>query len=188
MVRKRDAWTRAQDRLRRRRKRKIPQTGWLLSELSALTALPSRTIRYYVEQGVLARPEFRGTATRYGREHLLRLLGIERLKREGMKRLASIKQHLDAAGEAQLLAAVAARPPSAMVAAALGITTPSASSDGSASTGQTSTAGAGNTSRGELWRRLSLLPGLELLLAEDASPAVRQIAQQIQVHCSRSGS
>jgi hypothetical protein len=38
---------------------------------------------------------------------------------------------------------------------------------------------------GEAWRRVALLPGLELLMAEDASPAVRQIAQQIQGYCAR---
>jgi hypothetical protein len=38
---------------------------------------------------------------------------------------------------------------------------------------------------GEAWRRVLLLPGLELLIAEDASPAVRQVAEQIRGYCGR---
>ncbi len=118
MVRKRDAWTRARDSFRKRRKSRAPKTGWVITELAALTGQSPRTIRYYLQQGVLSRPPFFGTATRYGREHLLRLLGVERLKREGLRKLSVIKQRLDAAGDAELLAAVAAQPPSAAVTAA----------------------------------------------------------------------
>jgi hypothetical protein len=56
------------------------------------------------------------------------LLGVERLKREGLRNLSTIRQRLDATGEAQLLAAVAAQSPSAAVAAALGLPAPSAAS------------------------------------------------------------
>ena len=187
MVRKRDAYTRARDSLRQRRKTRPPKTGWLISELAALTGRPARTIRFYVEQGLLERPPFYGTATRYGRPHLLRLLGIERLKREGLRSLPLIKQRLDAAGEAELLAAVAARPPSAAVAVALGLADPNASSasnprEGALPIARGAEANA-SVAPGELWRRILLLPGLELLLADDASPAVRHVAMQVQAHC-----
>ncbi len=188
MVRKRDGWTRARDRLRRRRKTRAPKTGWVISELAALTGQSPRTIRYYLQQGVLTRPAFHGTATRYGREHLLRLLGIERLKREGLRKLAIIKQRLDAAGEAELLAAAVASVPSAAVATALGLEVAGASGAAGAPSVVSMDRGADSSQRaaepGEPWRRIALLPGLELLLAENASPAVRQVALQMQAHCA----
>ena len=101
MVRKRDAYRRMRDQGRIRLKRPKPKTGWVMAELAALTGLRPRTIRYYVDHGVLERPEFRGTATRYQRTHLLRLLAIQRLRREGVPNLAVIKQPIDAAGEAE---------------------------------------------------------------------------------------
>jgi DNA-binding transcriptional MerR regulator len=190
MVRKRDAWTRAQDQFRiRRNRRPAPKVGWVLAELAALTGQPRRTIRYYVEQGLLGRPEFRGTATRYQRSHLLRLLAIQRLKSEGVPSLSAIKQRIDAAGEAELLAAVSARPPSTAVATALGLpvsgAAPVSTQSASMVSGGAAAAPEEAELTGEAWRRVLLLPGLELLLAEDASPAVRQVARQIQVYCAR---
>jgi DNA-binding transcriptional MerR regulator len=189
MVRKRDAWTRARDRLRIRPKRPAQQTGWVLSELASLTGQRPRTIRYYVEQGLLEPPEFRGTATRYQRLHLLRLLAIERLRHEGVASLAAIKQRLDSAGEAELLAAVCAGPPSAAVAVALEL--PAVSAHVGAPGAQRAAAlvqavpGGGASELGTPLRRLVLLPGLELLLSEDASPAVRHVAAQIRAYCAR---
>jgi DNA-binding transcriptional MerR regulator len=164
--------------------------GWVLAELAALTGQPRRTIRYYVEQGLLGRPEFRGTATRYQRTHLLRLLAIQRLKSEGVPTLSAIKQRIDAAGDAELLAAVSARPPSTAVATALGLPVTgaapvSAQSSSMVTGGAAAAAGEGEAElTGEAWRRVLLLPGLELLLAEHASPAVRQVARQIQAYCA----
>jgi DNA-binding transcriptional MerR regulator len=162
----------------------------VISELAELTGQSPRNIRYYLQQGVLSRPTFHGTATRYGREHLLRLLGIEHLKREGLRKLSTIKQRLDAAGERELLAAVAARPPSAAVLAALGLAPANVTraSDGPCAQAASADHGAGarngTASAGEPWRRFQLLPGLELLLAESAGPAVREIALRIQAHCA----
>jgi hypothetical protein len=72
--------------------------------------------------------------------------------------------------------------PSAAVAAALGLPAPEANGAGAARAGA---AGAGAELVGEAWRRLVLLPGLELLLAENASPAVRHVAEQIRAYCAR---
>ena len=88
----------------------------------------------------------------------------------------------DAAGDAEILEAVRVRPPSAAVAAALGLAVPEANGSGAAAK-----TGAGAELVGEAWRRVLLLPGLELLVAEDASPspAVRQLAEQIRGYCGR---
>jgi DNA-binding transcriptional MerR regulator len=174
--------------LRIRPKRPARQTGWALAELAVLTGQRPRTIRYYVERGLVARPDFRGTATRYQRLDLLRLLAIERLKGEGVASLAAIKQRLDVAGEAELLAAVSARPPSAAVAAALelpaGAHVGTLTADRAAPMAHAALEGSASE-LGQPWRRLLLLPGLELLLADDASPAVRHVAAQIRAYCAR---
>jgi DNA-binding transcriptional MerR regulator len=188
---KRTARTRAGERARAKRWRQRQQaaarlTGWLISELGGLARLTPRTIRYYLQQGLLPPPVFRGTATRYGKVHLLRLLGIQLLKQEGVRRLSELERRLDAAGEAQLLAAVAARPHSAAVAAALGLpelpgTVASHTGAAQAAAAKQEVApGKSTTALGESWLRLQLLPGLELSLAESASPAARQLALRLQ--------
>lgn len=51
-----------------------------LEELAAAAGVSSRTVRYYVQRGLLPAPEFRGKDTAYSREHLLRLHAIKRLQ------------------------------------------------------------------------------------------------------------
>jgi DNA-binding transcriptional MerR regulator len=53
-----------------------------LAELAQLTELSETTIRYYVQQRLIRPIERRGTATRYERRELLRLLGFTRLKHD----------------------------------------------------------------------------------------------------------
>ena len=52
--------------------------------------MSAQRLALHVDHVVLERPEFRGTATRYQRTHLLRLLAIQRLRREGVPTLAVI--------------------------------------------------------------------------------------------------
>jgi len=51
-----------------------------LEELAAEAGVSPRTVRYYVQRGLLPAPELRGKDTVYGREHLLRLQAIKRLQ------------------------------------------------------------------------------------------------------------
>lgn len=51
-----------------------------IEELAAEAGVSPRTVRYYVQRGLLPAPEFRGKDTAYGREHLLRLRAIKRLQ------------------------------------------------------------------------------------------------------------
>lgn len=51
-----------------------------LQELAEEAGVAARTVRYYVQRGLLPTPEFRGKDTVYGREHLLRLHAIKRLQ------------------------------------------------------------------------------------------------------------
>lgn len=54
--------------------------SYKLEELAAEAGVSPRTVRYYVQRGLLPAPEFRGKDTVYGREHLLRLHAIKRLQ------------------------------------------------------------------------------------------------------------
>jgi DNA-binding transcriptional MerR regulator len=55
-----------------------------LEELAAEAGVSPRTVRYYVQRGLLPAPEFRGKDTAYGQEHLLRLLAVKQLQQAHM--------------------------------------------------------------------------------------------------------
>lgn len=58
------------------------QTNYKLDELAREAGTSPRTVRYYVQRGLLPAPTFRGRDTGYGREHLVRLRAIKRLQEE----------------------------------------------------------------------------------------------------------
>ena len=66
-----------------------------LNELSAAADVTPRTVRYYVQQGLLPSPGTRGPGTRYDRAYLDRLQLIRRLQREHLP-LAEIRRRLEA--------------------------------------------------------------------------------------------
>ena len=86
-----------------------------LPALAAAADVSTRTVRYYIQQGLLPAPESRGPGAHYGAEHLARLRVIKRLQREHLP-LAEIRRRLEAMApdEIQRLAAEseAKRPPS----------------------------------------------------------------------------
>lgn len=53
------------------------------------------TVKAYIRRGLLARVRFYGAATRYPREHLLRLLAVKYCKAQGIKRLDELRLKLD---------------------------------------------------------------------------------------------
>ena len=67
------------------------KTEWTLSELADETALPARTIRYYIARGLLPGPEVAGRGAVYGIQHLTRLREIQKLQRAG-RMLAEIAE------------------------------------------------------------------------------------------------
>jgi DNA-binding transcriptional MerR regulator len=153
----------------RRRRRRPPRTraklvlpGFTAAELGAKVGMTARTVRYYTAQGILPAPQFRGSATRYVREHLIHLAAIRHLQRDRRYSLAAIRQHLAplSAVELEGLAAVVlpefAEPP----AAAPPAVTPAQSAS-------------------DAWHRLTLVPGLEIHLHAAASSEVRALAQGI---------
>jgi DNA-binding transcriptional MerR regulator len=55
-----------------------------IDELCALTDLPKRTVRYYMQIGLVDRPEGETRAARYGQRHLEQLLSIRRWSQAGL--------------------------------------------------------------------------------------------------------
>jgi len=129
-----------------------------LEELAEHAGVSARTIRYYVQRGLLPAPTFRGKDSAYGREHAVRLSAI--------KRLQDAHQPLDAIQEAlaqrsleeieRLAEAVDLRPP--MVAPPV----------------------IAPRTAGARWTRLVLDRGLELHVSEDATPDVRALAERLR--------
>lgn len=66
-----------------------------LDELAEKADVSARTIRYYVQRGLLAAPLFRGKDTAYGEGHLLRLRLIKRLQDERFLPLDAIAVELE---------------------------------------------------------------------------------------------
>ena len=58
--------------------------GHTLAELCALVDLPARTVRYYVQLGLVDRPVGETRAARYGARHLEQLLQIRRWSAAGL--------------------------------------------------------------------------------------------------------
>ena len=55
-----------------------------LDELAALVELPRRTVRYYIQEGLLDRPSGAGRGAHYGSRHLEQLLEIRKWQRAGL--------------------------------------------------------------------------------------------------------
>lgn len=55
-----------------------------LEELSALTETPPRTVRFYIQRGLLDRPDGVGRGARYGVGHARRLMEIRKWKDAGL--------------------------------------------------------------------------------------------------------
>lgn len=62
-----------------------------LAELVEATGLSERTIRYYIEQGIVMRAKGRGRSSYYTPEHLERLARVADLRERGLS-LAEIKE------------------------------------------------------------------------------------------------
>ncbi len=80
-----------------------------LTELSDRAGVTPRTVRYYVQQGLLPSPGMRGPGARYDGRHLDRLNLIKRLQREHLP-LAEIRRRLEALDDSAVRRLVQAKP------------------------------------------------------------------------------
>jgi len=74
---------------------------YTLNELSALTDLNARTIRFYIQQGVVDKPNGLNKGAWYSEEHLQQLLTVKKYKEAGvsLERIAQIIHEEQGDGE-----------------------------------------------------------------------------------------
>jgi DNA-binding transcriptional MerR regulator len=134
----------------------VDAAGVRPTNASARAAPSARSIRFYVANGLLARPDGTGTAATYNYRHFLQLLAIKIRQREGVT-LDIIKKEM-----AELTGDALERRVASSLAAALGATveTRRQATDGDASAS---------------WRRVAVADGVELHVRAD-SPASRDEA------------
>src|SRR5687768_890648 len=132
----------------------VDAAGMRPTNASARAAPSARSVRFYVANGLLDRPEGTGTAATYNYRHLLQLLSIKIRQREGQS-LEKIKEEMkDVTGDAL------ERRIATSLAPAL------------SSGADTTVREDGNT---YTWRRAPVADGIELHIRED-SPAAREEA------------
>jgi hypothetical protein len=145
---------------------------------AAARARPTeRTIRFYVAQGLVTKPEGRGTAATYNYRHLLQVLGIKLRQMEGatLDKVAAEFQGLtgDVIERRVAGALGAALPPPDRLAVPSRDGAPRGRVGRALQFRAAEDAAAGDTGRFRGCRRLVVAPGVELLL-DDAHPAARR--------------
>lgn len=146
---------------------------WKLTELAGEAGVSPRTVRYYVQRGLLPAPPFKGPDTVYGEEHLVRLKAIRALQARFLP-LDAIQVELARLSPQELEALAHAPPTSAAEEPDTSRGPVKAPPPDSPSTGVTS------------WRRWELAPGLELHLAESADAKTRALAERVRALIQKS--
>lgn len=128
-----------------------------LEDLAKLAGVSPRTVRYYVQRGLLPAPTFRGKDTAYGDDHLARLQAIRKLQDQYLP-LDAIQAELERRGADDILRAATPQPhphplpiprPLPPLAAA------------------------------PAWRRYELRDGVEIHLREDVAPSVGNLVNDL---------
>ena len=88
-----------------------------IEELAALGGVTRRTVRYYVQEGLLPAPLGVGRGRHYGEEHLARLQGVKALQEKGLS-LEEVRRELER-GRVRGRASALAAPPEPAVARSL---------------------------------------------------------------------
>ena len=142
-------------------------TTYSIEELADETGVDRRTIRRYIGEGLVPRPELRGPNTTYDEVHRLSLLATARLRREGHG-LVAIRAQV-AERSLEQLAVLAGLAPAAPPAAAIPAPAPGAIG-----------AYRAEIARGqEKWERLLLCPGVELHVRSEADAEAWRVAREI---------
>ena len=148
-------------------------TAYKLEDLAREAQVAPRTVRYYVQRGLLPAPDFRGKDTTYGPEHLIRLLAIKRLQQahlpldEIQVRVSSAsRDELERLAKSDVVAVALPLPPQPLP-------QPSHPYRRAPSIPPAPL-------RSESWERIEIAPGLELHVRADAGADALRIAQQIQ--------
>ena len=135
----------------------VDAAGMRPTNASARAAPSARSVRFYVANGLLDRPEGTGTSATYGYRHLLQLLAIKIRQREGQS-LETIKREMAGVTGDALERRVAQSLAPALGAGAY-----------------VTRARDEDNQRSLAWRRLPVADGIELHVRDD-SPAARDEA------------
>ena len=135
------------------------EATYKLEDLAKLAGVSPRTVRYYVQRGLLPAPTFRGKDTAYGDDHLARLQAIRKLQERYLP-LDAIQAELERRSADEILRADTVesvpipipRPPPILPPSPL----PSRS-----------------------WRRYQLRDGVEIHLREDVAPSVGNLVSDL---------
>nr|AYM52297.1 transcriptional regulator MerR family [Sorangium cellulosum] len=151
-------------------------TTYKLDDLAGEAGVAPRTVRYYVQRGLLPAPEFRGKDTAYGREHLARLRAIKALQQAHWP-LEEIQARLAGAGVDEIERIAAGALPPAAPPAASPTANARCAGPGEAPAPPPQAAGA---PRGERWERVEIADGVELHVRSDAPERSRRLALDIE--------
>jgi DNA-binding transcriptional MerR regulator len=147
------------------------QSEWKLAELAAAVGVSPRTVRYYVQRGLLPAPPFRGPDTVYGEEHRVRLKAIRVLQARFLP-LDAIQAELARLSPEALRELAEAEVPTSLVPPAVApepVAPPAVSLPG---------ASGGPAAKG--YQRWELAPGLELHLSNSADEKTRALAERLR--------
>lgn len=152
------------------------QTEWKLAELAAEAGVSPRTVRYYVQRGLLPAPPFKGPDTVYGEEHLRRLKAIRVLQARFLP-LDAIQVELARLSPDELKALSEAQVPTDILPPA-----PPAVPEPIKSSGVSTPEPVPATRQAPVtgYRRWELAPGLELHLADSADEKTRALAERVR--------
>jgi DNA-binding transcriptional MerR regulator len=177
------------DRRRHRVRRPPPKEGFFVRDLAQLAGVSIQTVKRYVRHGLLAPVPFYGTATRYPRDYLVRLLALRYWRADGSKTLAELRRRLDSVAFPEMQTWVMSHPLPAETAAALrgeggtqaeqDTRAAQASASASSSANSLDSPDASLQLPAESFQRWTLMPGLELHLKTDAAPITRQLALRL---------
>lgn len=152
----------------------MAQRTYKVDELARAAGTSVRTIRYYVQRGLLPPPEFRGKDTAYGHEHLVRLRAIRRLQQAYLP-LDEIAAGL--AGktpeEIERLADGRGAPPARAGAAG------PAAARGSGPAAPSPSARDDRPLHWRTWHRVEIAPGIELSVADDAPVHSQKLFERV---------
>lgn len=153
-----------------------PRDEWKLTELAAEAGVSPRTVRYYVQRGLLPAPPFKGPDTVYGEEHLVRLKAIRALQARFLP-LDAIQVELARLSPEELKALAHATVPP--------LPGPPGAPPGpiGAPVSPPPVAPPEAVTR---WRRWELAPGLELHLADTADEKTRALAEHLRALTQKS--
>jgi DNA-binding transcriptional MerR regulator len=165
----------------------VAKRTWKLDELAREAGVSPRTVRYYVQRGLLAAPEFRGRDTAYDEEHLLRLRAIKQLQDRFLP-LDAIQAELDKAPPDELRAIAAGAAPRNKIAP------PSYRGVAPPPVGPYRFPGycepiesPGSWTPRERVTKARIAPGLEITLDEAADAEVRMLFDDLIAVCERRG-